>query len=299
MDNRETGATPRGVSDGMRLAWLAVPLALTLMAPTALAASLEELRQQGSIRVAVANEVPYGYLDDEGQGQGAGPEVARHVLDELGIDDIEWVATSFGDLIPGLEEGRFDMAAAEMAIRPERCERVLFSAPNTSYGEGLLVRATNPMDIRDYAAFAERDDIKVAVLQGATQVDILRALGVPDERMTAIETNDAAIETLLSDHADAYAGTGLTVSQLGERSPDVEVAEGFEDPKVNGEIVRSWGGFTFPADAETLRDAFDEALTDYRHTRAWEDILTRHGFTQDDVLNAFRFETEWLCTARE
>ncbi len=115
--------------DSTRLAWLAVPLAVILAAPTALAASLEELRQQGSIRVAVANEVPYGYLDDEGQGQGAGPEVARHVLEEIGIDDIEWVATSFGDLIPGLEEGRFDMAAAEMAIRPERCERVLFSRP--------------------------------------------------------------------------------------------------------------------------------------------------------------------------
>ncbi|WP_275287489.1 ectoine/hydroxyectoine ABC transporter substrate-binding protein EhuB [Halomonas elongata] len=299
MDERKIGGTPRGNSAGMHLAWLAVPLALTLAAPTAQAASLEELRQQGSIRVAVADEVPYGYLDDDGQGQGAGPEVARHVLDELGIDDIEWVTTSFGDLIAGLEEGRFDMAAAEMAIRPERCERVLFSAPNTSYGEGLLVRATNPLDIRGYEDFARRDDISVAVLEGATQVDILRALGVPDERMSTIEANDAAIETLLSDRADAYAGTGLTVSQLGDQSPEVEVVEGFKDPKVDGEIVRSWGGFTFPDDAGTLRDAFDETLTDYRHTQAWEDTLTRHGFTQDDVLNAFRFETEWLCSQRE
>ncbi|RAW06509.1 ectoine/hydroxyectoine ABC transporter substrate-binding protein EhuB [Halomonas elongata] len=299
MDEMEIGATPRGALTGTRLAWLAVPLALTLTAPTALAASLEELRQQGSIRVAVANEVPYGYLDDEGQGQGAGPEVARHVLDELGIDDIEWVATSFGDLIPGLEEGRFDMAAAEMAIRPGRCERVLFSTPNTSYGEGLLVKATNPLDIRGYEDFARRDDIDVAVLQGASQVDILRSLDVPDTRMIEIESNDAAIETLLADRADAYAGTGLTVSRLGEQSPDVEVVAGFEDPKVDGEIVRSWGGFTFPDDAETLRDAFNEVLTAYRHTPEWEETLTHHGFTQDDILNAFRFETEKLCSPQE
>ncbi len=64
--------------------------------------------------------------------------------------------------------------------------------------------------------------------------------------MTTIASNDAAIEALLSDRADAYAGTGLTVSQLGGQSPDVEVVEGFEDPKVDGKIVRSWGGFTFP-----------------------------------------------------
>ncbi|MDN3523827.1 ectoine/hydroxyectoine ABC transporter substrate-binding protein EhuB [Halomonas sabkhae] len=291
--------TPRGVISHARLAWLALPLVVALGATNALGASLQELRQAGSIRVAVANEVPYGYLDDNGQAQGVGPEVARHVLAELGLDNIEWMSTSFGDLIPGLEEGRFDMAAAEMAIRPERCERVLFSTPNTSYGEGLLVKATNPLDIRSYQAFAERDDIKVAVLQGATQLDILRELGVPDTRLTSVTANDAAIEALLSGRADAYAGTGLTVSQLGEQSPDVEVAEGFEDPKVDGEIVRSWGGFAFPNDAETLRDAFNEALTDYRHTQAWEDILTHHGFTQDDVLNAFRFDTEWLCGRQE
>ncbi|MBB3140614.1 ectoine/hydroxyectoine ABC transporter substrate-binding protein EhuB [Halomonas organivorans] len=285
------------VGRGM-LAWWALPLALTVVG-SAQAASLDELQEQGSIRVAVANEVPYGYLDDSGQGQGPGPEVARHVLGELGIDDIEWVVTSFGDLIPGLEEGRFDMAAAEMAIRPERCQRVLFSAPNTSYGEGLLVRAANPLEINGYADFADRDDIRVAVLGGATQVDIMTALGVPEDQVVVIDDNAAAIDTLLDDRADAYAGTGLTVSRLEEQSPEVEVVQNFEDPKVNGEIVRSWGAFTFPLDATTLRDAFDEVLLDYRNTQAWQDILEDNGFTQDDVLNAFRFDTEWLCGQQE
>ncbi|MFG6178394.1 ectoine/hydroxyectoine ABC transporter substrate-binding protein EhuB [Halomonas sp. THAF12] len=279
-------------------AWWALPLALTV-AGSSQAASFDELQERGSIRVAVANEVPYGYLDDTGQGRGPGPEVARHVLGELGIDDIEWVVTSFGDLIPGLEEGRFDMAAAEMAIRPERCQRVLFSAPNTSYGEGLLVRAANPLEINGYADFADRDDIRVAVLGGATQVDIMAALGVPEDQVVVIDDNAAAIDTLLDDRADAYAGTGLTVSRLEEQSPEVEVVQNFEDPKVNGEIVRSWGAFTFPRDAETLRDAFDTVLLDYRNTQAWEDTLEDNGFTQDDVLNAFRFNTEWLCGQEE
>ncbi|WP_136247688.1 ectoine/hydroxyectoine ABC transporter substrate-binding protein EhuB [Halomonas borealis] len=276
------------------LAGWALPLALAI-AGSAQAADLAELQESGSIRVAVANEAPYGYLDDDGQGQGPGPEVARHVLGELGIDDIEWVVAPFGELIPGLEEDRFDMAAAEMAIRPERCRRVLFSAPNTSYGEGLLVRAANPLEIDGYADFAERDDIRVAVLAGATQVDIMATLGVPDERMVTIDDNAAAIDTLLDDAADAYAGTGLTVSQLDARSAEVEVVQNFEDPKIDGEIVRSWGAFAFPEGATALRDAFDEVLLDYRNTQAWEDTLTDNGFTQDDVINAFRFDARWLC----
>ncbi len=273
----------------------ALLLSLVDITQAATATDLEEIRERGSIRIAVADEVPYGYLDENGEGRGAGPEVARHVLGELGIENIEWVVTAFGDLIPGLEEGRFDMAAAEMAIRPARCERVLFSAPNTSYGEGLLVRAANPLEIGGYADFAERDDLRIAVLEGATQIGMMAALGVPDGRVVPIAENAAAIDTLLNGQADGYAGTGLTVSQLDAQHPGVEVVQNFEDPVIDGQIVRSWGAFTFPPDAETLRDAFDEVLLDYRNTQAWEDTLEGHGFTQDDILNAFRFDTEWLC----
>ncbi|SEK43764.1 ectoine/hydroxyectoine ABC transporter substrate-binding protein EhuB [Halomonas daqiaonensis] len=279
---------------GRSVAGLTIMVSLAFSADAG-AATLDELRERGSIRIAVADEVPYGYLDENGEGKGAGPEVARYVLEQLGIEEIEWQVVEFGDLIDGLEADRFDMAAAEMAIRPERCERVLFSAPNTSYGEGLLIRAANPEEINAYSDFAEREDIRVAVLDGATQIGILESLGVPESRIEVINANAAAIDIILDGQADAYAGTGLTVSQLDAQSQEVEVVQDFVDPVVDGEIVRSWGAFTFPQEAETLRDVFDEVLLDYRNTQAWEDTLREHGFTQDDILNAFRFDTEWLC----
>jgi len=285
--------TPPTTAAGLGIALFASLLTL----PSAVAAtSLEELRERGHIRVAVADEVPYGYLDAEDEGRGAGPDVARPLLERLGIERIEWQVVDFEDLIPGLEHGEFDMAAAEMAIRPERCNRVLFSEPNTSYGEGLLVQAANPHEITAYDHFVARDDIRVAVLAGATQVDILATMGVPEDRLVVIDTNAQAIDTILDGSADAYAGTGLTVSQLAEQDTRVEVAQNFVDPEVEGELVRSWGGFAFSPGAESLRDAFNEALLDYRNTGAWEETLSGHGFTQDDILNAFRFDTEWLCS---
>ncbi|TFH87366.1 ectoine/hydroxyectoine ABC transporter substrate-binding protein EhuB [Billgrantia azerbaijanica] len=262
---------------------------------TANAASLEEIRERGSIRIAVANEEPYGYLDDSGEAHGAGPDVAKHLMEALGIDAIEWVVTDFGELIPGLREGRFDMAAAEMAILPERCEQVLYSEPNTTYGEGLLVRAGNPEELNAYDTFADRNDYRVAVMSGADQREILLALGVPEEKIVTIERNDEAIDAIANGKADAYAATGLTVTTLDRQSREVEAALDFTDPRLDGEEVRSWGGFAFGPDAESLRDAVNEALADYKRTDAWEETLTSYGFTQEDVLNAFKYSTEELC----
>lgn len=269
-----------------------------LMAAAAQAATLAEIRDSGTLRVAIADEVPYGYTDDNGDVKGAGPDVAKHIATALGIERIEWVTTSFDDLIPGLQEDRFDMVAAEMAILPERCQRAAYSEPNTSYGEGLLVKAGNPEEISAYDDFAQRDDIDVAILNGANQREILQALGVPEERITPIASNADAIEAITSERADAYAGTGLTVSALDKRSPDVEVALNFNDPVVDGQPVRSWGGFTFAKGNDALRDAVNEQLIAYKDSEAWEQTLAGYGFTQDDILGSFKYTTAVLCGDR-
>jgi polar amino acid transport system substrate-binding protein len=151
-------------------------LTIVAMASTAVsAATLAEIKEKGTIRIAVANEIPYGYIDPNGQAMGAAPDVAKYVMEKLGIDNIEWVTAEFSGLIPGLQADRFDMVAAEMAILPARCEQVIYSEPNTSYGEGLLVAAGNPGNIHGFGDFAERKDIKVAIMAGADQLDMLQA----------------------------------------------------------------------------------------------------------------------------
>ena len=84
-------------------------------------------------------------------------------MKRLGVDKIEWISTNFSSLIPGLRADHFDMVAAEMAVLPERCKQVLFSEPNTSYGEGLLVASGNPNDIHAFEDFAD-SDLSVAIM---------------------------------------------------------------------------------------------------------------------------------------
>src|SRR5690606_19668014 len=133
------------------VATLAAITTAALASTAVSAATLAEIQESGSIRIAVANEIPYGYVDPNGEAMGAGPDVAKAIMEELGVENIEWVTTNFSSLIPGLQARSFDMVAAEMAILPDRCQQVLFSEPNTSYGEGLLVAAGNPKDIHAYS----------------------------------------------------------------------------------------------------------------------------------------------------
>lgn len=267
-----------------------------LFAVSASAISLPEAKEKGFVNVAVANEIPYGYINAQGEAEGAGPAVAKAVLKRMGIDEVQWVVTQFGSLIPGLKAERFDMVAAEMAILPERCKAVIYSQPNTSYGEGLLVQKGNPHDLHAYKQFAE-GDLKVAIMAGADQLEMLQKLGVPESNMVTINSNSDAISTVSTGRAAAYAATGLTASNLAEMSGAVTLADPFEDPVIDGSEVRSWGGFTFANGSKEFRDAFNAELAKFKQTDDWKKILQKYGFTPADIEGSFAKTTEQLCSA--
>lgn len=271
--------------------------ALAGLAGTASAATLEEIQEAGTIRIAVANEIPYGFVDPSGEAKGAGPDIAKLVVEELGIENIEWVTTNFSSLIPGLQADRFDVAAAEMAIQPERCQEVIYSEPNTSYGEGLLVAAGNPEDIHSYEEFAENEDLTVAVMAGANQLEMMQKLGVSQDRIVTIASNSDAISTVSTGRADAYAATGLTANQLAEQGEDVELASDFSDPVIEGSPQRSWGGYAFANESTDLRDAWNEALATIKESDQWAEIVGGYGFTQEDMDGSFEQTTEELCSS--
>ncbi|MGB6103524.1 MAG: ectoine/hydroxyectoine ABC transporter substrate-binding protein EhuB [Pusillimonas sp.] len=264
------------------------------LASQAGAASLQEIQNRGAVRIAVANEIPYGYMDLDGQAKGVGPDTAKHVMEQLGINKIEWVTTNFGSLIPGLQANRFDMVAAEMAILPQRCKEVLFSEPNSSYGEGLLVAEGNPDNVHTYEDFAKTDK-KVAIMAGADQLEMLQALGVPADRMVTISNNADAISTVSTGRASAYAATSLTVGELTKKSKKVEAAKDFTDPVINGSPARSWGGFTFSQNSEDFRSAVNAELAKFKKTEGWGKILSQYGFSEADAKESFSKTTDQLC----
>lgn len=272
-------------------------LALIASITSAGALTLEEVKEQGYIRAATANEVPYSYMQPDGTSAGIGPDVANAVLKSIGIEEVNWTVTPFGTLIPGLKARRFDFAAAEQNISPERCKQVSFTEPNSSYGEGLLVKKGNPKGLTTYADIAKDPSLKVAVVSGANNVDFLRAVGVKDDQIVFIPANADAIPTVES-RVDAYAATELTVSALAKDQANVEQVAPFEDPIVNDAPVRNYGGFAFRPEDQELRDAFNAALVEFRKTDEYKAILAKYGVSEASIAAAAEKNVADLCTGK-
>jgi polar amino acid transport system substrate-binding protein len=272
-------------------------LALVAGIGAAQALTLDEVKSAGYVQAATANEVPYGYMKEDGTAAGIGPDVAIAVFKKMGINEVNWTVTPFGTLIPGLKARRFALAAAEQNISPERCKQVSFTEPNSSYGEGLLVKKGNPKKLTTYADIAKDPSLKVAVVSGANNIDFLRAVGVKDNQIVIIQANADALSTVQS-RADAYAATELTVSKLAEGGTNVEQVKPFTDPVVNGKPVRNYGGFAFRPEDSALRDAYNAALVEFRKTDDYRKILMSYGLSEESIKAAMAKNVADLCAGK-
>jgi len=62
-------------------------------------------------------------------------ELAEAVLREIGVTRIKHRLTTFSELLPGVEAGRWDMNVP-LFVTPERAARVAFSVPVWAIGDG-------------------------------------------------------------------------------------------------------------------------------------------------------------------
>jgi polar amino acid transport system substrate-binding protein len=243
--------------------------------------TLERLREAGTVRVGYANEAPFAFRDTAtGRVTGEAPEIARVVFARMGIDAIEGALTEFGSLIPGLQAGRFDVIAAGMYVRPERCAQVAFSEPTYSVGEGFIVPVGNPLNLHSYANVRDSPEATLGVVAGAIEGSYARAVGIPDDRVVTFPDSLAALAGVRAGRVSAYAATALTVQDLlGKDDAGFEQALPFEDPVIDGVSVRGFGAFAFRRDDQPLLSEFNRHLTSFIGTRAHSELVAPFGFT--------------------
>jgi polar amino acid transport system substrate-binding protein len=173
----------------------------------------------------------------------------------------------------------------------------MFSEPNSSYGEGLLVKKGNPKKLTTYADIAKDPSLKVAVVSGANNIDFLRAVGVKDSQVVFIPANADAPATVLN-RADAYAATELTVAGLAKTATGLEQVKPFTDPVVNGKPVRNFGGFAFRPEDKELYEAFNKELVAFRKTPEYKKILTGYGLSDESIKAAEDRKVADLCAGK-
>lgn len=260
--------------------------------------ALDRVRREGVVRVGFANEAPYAYLDSRTDRlTGEAPEIARAVLERMGVPEIEGVLAEFGALIPGLKAGRFDMIAAGMYVKPARCREIDFSNPTYCIGEGLLVRAGNPLGLHSYDDVRDSGEARIGVVAGAVELGYAREVGVPEDRIVIFPDAPSAVAGVQSGRIDGYAGTSLTVKDMLTKADDprLALAEPFRNPVIDGEEARGCGAFGFRPGDDAFREAFDRHLEELLGTPDHLELVRPFGFTRDELPGGVTAEE--LCAA--
>jgi polar amino acid transport system substrate-binding protein len=255
--------------------------------------TLQRVKDAKTIKVGIAGEIPYGYTED-GKVTGEAPEVARAVFKNLGVDEVDAKQVEFGQLIQALNAGQYDMVAAGMAVKPDRCENAQFSIVDYVTPTALLVPKGNPKGINNF------DDLKakgetIAVVSGTIEQSVVKATGIAADKIQTYDGPPELLQALTTKRAYCGALTDITLRRLLEDNPDapLEVTDGFV-PVIDGKEQIQAGGFVFRKDDKDLVDAFNKELKKLQDSGEWLKITEPFGFTKanevpDDVT------TEKLC----
>lgn len=245
---------------------------------------------EGTVRIGIANEVPYGYEGEDGEPTGEAPELAKAILGELGIDDVEATVVEFGSLIPGLLAGQYDMIAAGMFINPERAEQVIFSNPDYCAATSFAVAEGNPHGLETFESFLDADAI-LGVLGGAVEETYAVDTGIPDGQISRFGDTPSLVDALTAGRIDAFALTEPTVhAQVGELD-GYEATEGFI-PVIDGEEQLGCGAFAFTN--QEFRDTFNEKLQEFQDDNRVLPIIEEFGFSEAAVQSAAELTVEDL-----
>ena len=256
--------------------------------------TLERIKREGFVRVGFPNQVPYAYANEKGQLTGADAEIAKLVIEKMGIKSMDGVLTEFGALIPGLRAGRFDIVLA-MFINPTRCAQVAFSEPVYKIGQGIVVKSGNPLGVKGYDDLVKNDKLRIAVMAGAVQSTYLKKLGVPDARVSAFPDGPSAIAAVRAGRADVFTISNLPARRLLETagpSAGLEMVADMADPIIDGKPGRGYDGFAFRQEDKDLLAAFNAALAEVAATPKFLAAMEPFGFTKDNLPDA---KTADLC----
>ncbi|MGN7387607.1 ectoine/hydroxyectoine ABC transporter substrate-binding protein EhuB [Sporosarcina sp. SAFN-015] len=258
---------------------------------------LNSLQEKGVVKVGFANEKPYAYEED-GELKGGAVAIAKAVFENLGIEEVDGHLSDFGQLIPGLGAGKFDVITAGMAITPDRCNSVDFGEPEMQYGEGLIVAAGNPENLHSYADIAANPEITVAVMSGATEKDFMIREGVDEKQIMMVPDIPASFAAVSSGRAHATTGTEMTIKMALESADQekLEFVSDFVQPEIEG--VPSYGAAAFRIDDDELREAYNAELKKLKESGKIAELIEPYGFTEEMNVVDPALTTESICSGK-
>ncbi|MEE6163796.1 MULTISPECIES: substrate-binding periplasmic protein [unclassified Mycolicibacterium] len=218
--------------------------------------------------------------EPDGTRRGYEPSAADIVAAKLGRP-VEWVVTSWGDMIPAVNEGRGDAIWCGQGITAERAALVDFTDPYAVFDESLLVRAD--ADITTVADLAGK---RIGAIAGSTNMAL--ASTFPGAVTVPFEGTDDVfgdmIAALRAGTIEGFVDDDVALVPVGDE-PDLKVAFTI--------ATRNRWGVAVAKGNEALRDelngALRESISDGSLEKVWQHWMPNLAFPlHDDVVGGSR-----------
>jgi len=252
---------------------------------------LEQLKEQGFARIAIANEPPFTAVAADGKVSGAGPDVAKAVFERLGVPEVAASISEYGAMIPGLQARRHDVVTAGLFMKKDRCDAVAYSEPILCDAEAFLVKKGNPKGLNTYGDIAAHADATIGAPGGGTEERLALDAGVPRDRVVVVPDGQSGLRMLQDGRLDVYSLPVLSISDLMRLANDdnLEMIAPISDAPVYCD------GAAFRKGDEALRDAFDVELAKLKESGEFAKIIEPYGFSAAAAMSTSR---EKLCAAQ-
>lgn len=231
------------------------------------------------MKVAYLIEPPFNYVDDAGAVTGCDVELARYVLGQLGIKEVEFVETEFSQLLPGLARNDWQMTTG-LFTSPERQRVALFSRPIWALPHGLLVRAADAGRVVGYRSIAIADNLKLAVVRDQVQHVTALELVVTPGQFRVFDTYADAAKAVQDGKVSAFA----SVARAHQGFLQTSAAPGLAVVNVLlRERAPAFGCFAFALSAINIRDRVDHVLERFIGGSEHRGLMKAFGFADADV----------------
>lgn len=230
------------------------------------------------LRIAYVEEPPFYWTTVDGSVTGADIELANAVLRAIGVTAIDHVPTTFDELLPGVQQGRWDMNVP-IFITPERAQHVSFSLPVWALGDGFLVRPGNPKALTGYAALAASSDARLGVISGQVQIISAKSAGVGNDKLVVFKNQPEAIAALVAGEIDAFAATAIGSRAAAEGNLALEAVAHEQSPGCPAPM----GAFSFAKGNHSLQQAVNNQLRSYLGSPEHRTVVARFGITSTEI----------------